>query len=302
MTGEDELARLMRHADPAGQEVSELSDAAALATVREQIKTTGHGTTAVSAARHRRNRALPALIGLGLAAGIVGVLIFPSMRDHTAEVATSPEVTVGTHTPGPPTSVQRPTAEPDLALTPQSSAHVSWAVDVADSRALAEASDLVFTGTALEAIRTELDPSANLATMYRVRVDDVLKGEATSGDELEVRLPGGAMTLGDVIAAADSSGQFEMRFPEKGWDQGINPRERDPETLIIENWGTNPMSATQNAALEPDAWLYFINQDDEGGFVGAAWFYSLKYVKDGVVYNLSDEIPADPVPIEELRQ
>ena len=47
-----------------------------------------------------------------------------------------------------------------------------------------------------------------------------------------------------------------------------------------------------NEEITPDAWVYFLNSEDDGTYYGSVFDHSLKYVKDGYVYSL------DPEPLE----
>lgn len=184
-----------------------------------------------------------------------------------------------------------------------------------DPRAVEGVSTTVLSGTVLGELGTSLDPLMMIHTTFEVRVDEVFKGNLTAGETIEIRLAGGVMTLGEYIKALDAAGTFEQEFPVKSEEfykeHGIDPnqvpdpRKQDPATPVVHNLGSNPTSASLNEQVAPDAWLYFLNQDDDGTYYGSVLNHSLMYLKGGFVHSLfavPGEVELEPLSVEELRQ
>lgn len=157
----------------------------------------------------------------------------------------------------------------------------------------------VVAGTVISTDSTSVDSLGVIDTYYTLKVDKVYKGDLKVGDKISVSLPGGSMTLGDYITELDRIGRYDDNFPvkseefmkEHGIDPStvVDPRDQDPNTLVTQNFGNNPTSESQNAEIDPDAWIYFLDEYEEGGYYGSVLNYSFKYLKGGYVYSLNLE-------------
>lgn len=187
----------------------------------------------------------------------------------------------------------------DVSLAPEKVVYADWSFNVDDPAAVAEFSRAVVSGIIVHTEASNVGPLEFIHTKYTLKVDKVYKGDLKAGDEISVSLAGGTMTLGDYIAELDRLGKYDDVFPTKDEkfmkDAGIDPttvvdpRDADPNTPMTQNFGTNPTSKSLNAEITPDAWVYFLNSEDDGTYYGSVFNHSLKYVKDGYVYSLNPE-------------
>ena len=191
---------------------------------------------------------------------------------------------------------------------------VDWAINVDDMGAVVDASPIIVSGVVTRVIGTEVDELGVINTIFGVRVDEVYKGNLASGEEINVRLPGGAMTMGDYIAALDSLGIYDQIFPVKSpeflEEHGIDPddvkdaRSQDPAAPVIHNHGSNPTSASVIAEIDPDAWVFLLDQDAVGSYHATFLNLSLMYLKSGAVIRV---VPGEQgqrplsLPEEEFR-
>lgn len=185
----------------------------------------------------------------------------------------------------------------DVNLEPLFPIEMDIAIDVDDPAAVADASSEVVAGTVISTDSTSVDSLGVIDTYYTLKVDKVYKGDLKVGDKISVSLPGGSMTLGDYITELDRIGRYDDNFPvkseefmkEHGIDPStvVDPRDQDPNTLVTQNFGNNPTSESQNAEIDPDAWIYFLDEYEEGGYYGSVLNYSFKYLKGGYVYSLN---------------
>lgn len=180
-----------------------------------------------------------------------------------------------------------------------------WSINVVDPAGLAENSVAVVSGRVIGVERSFVDSAGGIGTVYSVQVRTVYQGEVSS-DVISVRLPGGAMPLGDYISALDKLGLYEMHLGTKDLDRdgepdnGPDARTMDPSLMKTENRGLNPASATTLAELQPDFWVFFIGGTEDGAYYNVGWNYGLKYLKDGVVHSLPTEMDVPPFPEAEL--
>ncbi len=183
-----------------------------------------------------------------------------------------------------------------------------WNIDVDDPAAVAEESSAVLTGTVVRTDGTSLGSSGDIYTYYTIRVDKVYKGDLKVGDEISVSLPGGTMLTGEYIDEVERLGLTERVLPPRSENfdpKAIgDPRDNDPNTPITDNWGSNPTSESLNAEIAPDAWVYFLNRQDDGTYYGSFAHHSFKYLKDGYIHSLHPEPEpgqtVEPFPEAEL--
>ncbi|MFT3944052.1 MAG: hypothetical protein QM705_09580 [Ancrocorticia sp.] len=187
----------------------------------------------------------------------------------------------------------------DVNLEPRSEAQMEWGLNIYDPAAVAEASSEVVAGTIVSTDGNFVDVLNTINTKYTLKVEKVYKGDLKVGDEISVSLPGGSMTLGDYIAELDRLGRYDEVFPakseefmkEKGIDPAtvVDPRDQDPTTPVTHNLGSNPTSESLNAEVAPEAWVYFLNHEDDGTYYGSVLNHSLKYLKEGDVHSLNPD-------------
>ncbi len=193
----------------------------------------------------------------------------------------------------------------DVNLAPPKAIDADWSLNVDDPAAVASFSSVIVAGSVVNIEETYVGPLDTIHTRYMLKVDKVYKGNLKVGDEISVSLPGGAMTLGDYIEELDRMGRYDDVFPVKGEEflkeagidpaTVVDPRDDDPNAQLIDNLGSNPTSESLNAEVAPDAWVYFLNIEDDGTYYGSVFNHSLKYVKGGQVFNLNPEVPEGKV-------
>ena len=244
-----------------------------------------------------------------LAMGILGGCATGSSTGTGASSATSAGMAAETATTtstaaSPPTTseIPQPSDGTDINLEPRLGRQIDWSFNIDDPAAVADFSRAVVSGVIVHTEGSNVGPLEIIHTNYTLKVDKVYKGDLKVGDEINVSLAGGTMTLGDYIAELDRLGKYDGVFPTKDEkfmkDAGIDPttvvdpRDADPNTPVTHNFGTNPTSKSLNEEITPDAWVYFLNSEDDGTYYGSVFDHSLKYVKDGYVYSL------DPEPLE----
>lgn len=192
----------------------------------------------------------------------------------------------------------------DVNLAPPKVMHADWSFNPDDPVAVADFSRAVVSGIIVHTEDSNVGPLEIIHTKYTLKVDKVYKGDLNEGDEISVSLAGGTMTLGEYIAELDRLGKYDDAFPTKDEkfmkDAGIDPatvvdpRDADPNTPVTHNFGTNPTSKSLNEEIMPDAWVYFLNSEDDSTYYGSVFNHSLKYVKDGYIHSL------DPDPGEHV--
>ncbi|WP_344203913.1 hypothetical protein [Aeromicrobium alkaliterrae] len=169
-----------------------------------------------------------------------------------------------------------------------------WSVDVYDPAGLRELSSLVVSGRVVGVEGSHVDSGGFIVTTYMVQVQDVYKG-GEDAEVIRVDLSGGAVPLAEYTAAVDELGQYELR---------LGPRDlegRDPGPKA-ENYGLNVTSAAMLAELQPDSWVLYLGEPEDGVYAGVAWDHSLRYLKDGQVHSLHPEALRPTFPEAELHQ
>ncbi len=181
----------------------------------------------------------------------------------------------------------------DVNLAPLQWMQVEWDINVDDPAVVSRESHVVVAGTVVSTDSVFVDPLGEINTRYTIKVDKVYKGDVKVGDDISVSLLGGTMLAGDYIDEVERLGLTERVFSPSSTEsdpKAINdPRDNDPNSPIMSNWGSNPTSESLNAELKPDAWVYFLKLDDDSSYYGSFANHSLKYVKDGYIYNLNPE-------------
>ncbi len=195
---------------------------------------------------------------------------------------------------------QRPMV--DTAESPAMAVFFDWAIDVSDPTVVFEASSTVVSGSVSEVQSSWVDDQGFINTTYVIDVAKTYKGDIAPGQQIKVSLLGGTMSLGDFIAEVDRAGIYDEVFTEKSTDFWLgkgyesappDPRSEDPATLVTHNFGSDPASESLNETIQPDAWVFFLNEDPDGTFSGTVLNHSLMYLSGGKIHSLFPEEAGD---------
>jgi|GEM_PF-4362710 len=186
------------------------------------------------------------------------------------------------------------TSDVDVSLASPYPVLFDWNIDTSDPSALASVSPYIVLGKVTSLDSTRVDESGFINTTYTVEVSENY-GKENAPARIQLELPGGAMTLGEYIAGLDEAGKYELLLGQKSdeilREKGIDPsvvkdaRAQDQEQVIIENYESNPTSESFLKDHRPDAFVFYLGGSENGVYYGAAFNHSLKYVRDGLVYN-----------------